>query len=534
MKKQLINGAIILLSLSLIGIIIIQLFWISNAIKVKEEQFDQQVNEALLSIGEKLQMKDAVYFLSDKLHSIQSDDTVFSISIDHGESFIDYNFQDSLLNNYVIVTTVNPDDKEKNIIIEKSVHQDDKHIQVKSFVSGDNIKEVFEDTYIMSDGPVSVSVPDKQQFHYRIKKFDKAVQKLVFEYGTKDVFNLEHIDLASITELISDEFSARGLPGSFEVAISDDQNQGYLYKSEKYDASEKFQVYQTGLFPEKVFEESSTISVFFPEKNAHILRSIYLLVMGSVLFTLLIILTFSIAIHIILKQKKISDIKSDFINNMTHEFKTPIATISLAADSISNEKIISDKKQVNYYAGIIKEENKRMNTQVESVLKMSLLDKKEMSLNIVEMDVHEIIRNAIKSINIQFENNGGSIEALLKAENSKVLADEIHFTNVLYNLLDNAQKYSKKDPDILVSTTNINDEIVITVEDHGIGMSTETQKRIFDKFYRFPTGNVHNVKGFGLGLSYVKAIVVACGGRITVKSAPGKVSRFIINLPVVK
>jgi signal transduction histidine kinase len=251
----------------------------------------------------------------------------------------------------------------------------------------------------------------------------------------------------------------------------------------------------------------------------------------SFLFTLIIIIAFAYTILIIFKQKKLSEIKSDFINNMTHEFKTPIATISLAVDSINNPKVYDNKDKVQYYTGIIKEENNRMNQQVEQVLNMSLLDKVDVTLHLEMTNVHELIQNAVEKINLQVEQKNGFILEELEASKHIILADPVHISNIIFNLLDNANKYSPEHPQIVISTKNSDKGIRIFVEDKGIGMSKETQKKIFEKFYRVPSGNLHEVRGFGLGLSYVKKLVEAHHGTISVQSELKAGSKFEIFLP---
>ena len=223
--------------------------------------------------------------------------------------------------------------------------------------------------------------------------------------------------------------------------------------------------------------------------------------------------------------------KSDFINNMTHEFKTPIATISIASDSILNDKVINQEDKVRFFTGMIKKENLRMNEQVERILQIARLDRKEFEFNFKAVNVHELIEEAIEGIMIQVEKKGGRIETKLEATNPVVTTDPAHFTNLVFNLLDNANKYSPDTPVITVSTINSPVGIYLSVEDKGIGMSKSVQSRIFDKFYRLPSGNIHNVKGFGLGLSYVKAILDANNGSIRVSSEPGKGSKFTVFIP---
>ena len=236
----------------------------------------------------------------------------------------------------------------------------------------------------------------------------------------------------------------------------------------------------------------------------------------------------------LLKQKKLSEIKSDFINNMTHEFKTPLATISLAVDALKNDKVTGNKEKTDYFTGIIKEENKRMNKQVETILQAALLDKQEVQLNLKRLLAHDLIISALNNINLQVEEKGGKIDVDLDAENDLILADEVHFTNLINNLLDNAVKYSKEDLHIKLSTKNSGNNLKIKIEDNGIGMNKETLHRIFEKFYRAHTGNVHNVKGFGLGLSYVKTMVDAHHGHIKAESILGKGSTFCITIPLPK
>jgi len=223
--------------------------------------------------------------------------------------------------------------------------------------------------------------------------------------------------------------------------------------------------------------------------------------------------------------------KSDFINNMTHEFKTPISTISIAADSISNDKVIKDEVKVRFFAGMIKKENRRMNEQVERILQIARLERKEFEFSFQPVNVHELIGEAIEGILLQVEKKGGRIDKKLEATNPVVTTDPIHFLNLVYNLLDNANKYSPDAPLITVTTTNNSRGLLLSVDDRGIGMSKGIQAKIFDKFYRLPSGNVHNVKGFGLGLSYVKAILEANQGTIRVYSEPGKGSRFVVFIP---
>jgi two-component system, OmpR family, phosphate regulon sensor histidine kinase PhoR len=276
------------------------------------------------------------------------------------------------------------------------------------------------------------------------------------------------------------------------------------------------------------------LSIIVPHQSSLIWKEMIWFILGAILFTIIITTAFFITVRTLLKQKKLSEIKSDFINNMTHEFKTPLATISLAVDALKNEKVAGNREKSEYFTGIIKEENKRMNKQVETILQAALLDKNEVQLNMKRLLAHDIIVNVLNNINLQVEEKGGTIDVDLEAENDLILADEVHFTNVINNLLDNAVKYSKDNLHIKLSTKNAGNHLKIKIEDNGIGMNKETLHRIFEKFYRAHTGNVHNVKGFGLGLSYVKTMIDAHHGNIKAESVLGKGSSFTISLPLPK
>jgi len=267
-----------------------------------------------------------------------------------------------------------------------------------------------------------------------------------------------------------------------------------------------------------------------------VFESLWLPIVSAIVFTLLIMTAFYLTVRTMLRQKKLSEIKNDFINNMTHEFKTPLATISLAVDALRNEKVVSDKEKMSYFSTIIKEENKRMNRQVETILKAALLDKQEVQLLLRPLHAHQVIKDVVENFTLQLEEKNGRAEVLLNAENDFIDADEVHFSNLIINLIDNAIKYSKEDqpPIIKITTQSTPKSIVIVIEDNGIGMNKETVKRVFEKFYRAHTGNIHNVKGFGLGLSYVKTMVEAHGGEIKVDSVLGKGSIFTMEFPLKK
>ena len=283
------------------------------------------------------------------------------------------------------------------------------------------------------------------------------------------------------------------------------------------------------LAPEEV------LIVVVPDVKSYVFQSIGWMIAGAILFTLIIITAFFLTVSTLLRQKKMSEIKSDFINNMTHEFKTPLATISLAVDALKNEKLKEDHEKRAYFTNIIKDENKRMNKQVETILQAAQMDRQEVQLNTKVLHVHGVIQKALDNLSLQIQEKNGTVSLQLSANNDLMEADEMHLTNLVSNLLDNAVKYAGNELFIRITTRNPSrHSIRIAVEDKGIGMTKETVGRIFEKFYRAHTGNLHNVKGFGLGLSYVKTMVEAHRGKIKVESVPGKGSTFTIDFPLTK
>ena len=279
-------------------------------------------------------------------------------------------------------------------------------------------------------------------------------------------------------------------------------------------------------------KEPGLLMIYFPDRSFY--APIKWIALSSLLFTMIILGTFIYTIYEILRQKKLSLMKNDFINNMTHEFKTPIATISLASDSIANPNIISDPIKINRFLNIIQQENTRMLHQVEKVLQMAMLEKQRIRLNVAKVNLHEVIKSAVEHINLQVEQKNGYIETDLEADPCVIEGDITHITSMVHNLLDNANKYSLEYPQISVSTRNTAEGIDVIVEDKGIGMTREQKKQIFDKFYRATSGNLHDVKGFGLGLSYVKAMMLAHQGQVEVVSELGKGSIFTLSFPLLQ
>lgn len=353
----------------------------------------------------------------------------------------------------------------------------------------------------------------------------------------------QRYSVQDIHRLIQAELETEGIRDiNFEYAIiapSEDIEMSTRNFSKEYWDTVVNRRHYFGIVPESGsdFEGISSIEtlvIVVPDFKKQVWASLKWELVGALVFMLIIIAAFYVTIRSLLNQKKLSEIKSDFINNMTHEFKTPLATISLAVDAIRNDKVQADPTKMKYFSGIIKEENIRMNKHVETILQAALMEKQELKLNEIPLHVHEVIQHALDNHQLQLQDKEGVVELYLNAANDLIEGDEVHFTNMISNLVDNAIKYSKDKPIIRITTHSTARSIVIRVEDNGIGMNKETLKRIFEKFYRAHTGNLHNVKGFGLGMSYVKTVIDAHKGKIKVDSTLGKGSSFTLEVSLKK
>jgi signal transduction histidine kinase len=373
-----------------------------------------------------------------------------------------------------------------------------------------------------------------RKLNKRTLQLQNLIQRMAIEYEELPKGVASRISREYLQSTLRSSLADKDIMIPFEFAVYNPVNDSHPVplRSDGFRDEYLPDVHTVSLFPNDIITKPDQLLVYFPGQKSQILKSLSVLLAGSLLFTLIIITSSGLSIFFMVRQKKISDIKSDFINNMTHEFKTPIATISIAADSINNPKVIQMPEMIKSYTRIIKEENSRMNSRVEQVLQMSLLDSKDFRFHLEKLDMQVLLQRSVENFSLIAGKRGGSVQTNFEAENPFVDADEGHMRNVLMNLLDNANKYSDGRPDVTVFTANQPGRFIFGVEDKGIGMTEDVKKKIFDKFFRLTTGNVHNIKGFGLGLSYVKAIVLAHGGDIRVTSEPGKGSRFEITLPL--
>lgn len=345
--------------------------------------------------------------------------------------------------------------------------------------------------------------------------------------GNRNIY--ERLNNQMLDTLLKEELKNRGINIPFEYGVKNDSKMIFTSFAVKNNVSLLANAYKTQLFPNDLHPQHNFLYVLFPEKQDFILRNMWAVFGSSALLILMIGGVFYTSMNTMMRQKKLSDIKNDFINNMTHEFKTPISTISLAVQVMGDKEVKTDESKMNRYLGIIRDENRRLGTQVEKVLQMASLDKGEVKLRLDEVNVHEIIEQVLTNLSVQIEQNGGTVDLELDAENPVIQADEVHLTNIIFNLLDNANKYSPENPQICISTKNEDGLLKIQIKDKGLGMNKEQLSKIFEKFYRVPTGNVHNVKGFGLGLSYVKKMVELHHGQIKVESKPNEGSVFEVS-----
>lgn len=340
------------------------------------------------------------------------------------------------------------------------------------------------------------------------------------------------LNIDALKPLINAEFAEAGLNGSyvFGIFIPNALQPEYISKHgyEKQLLDSKHIASLSCIFK----NDPMVLGAWFPDERNRAMQSIFWWLLICFILLLVLICGFIFTIYSFLRQKKISEMKSDFVNNITHEFKTPIATISLASEMLLKPSVLSSETKARKYAGIIYDENIRLKNQVENVLQLVTLDKGTFNLKYQSIDIHQLIHKVAESFQLLVKEKNGSVKLLLNAANHQSYADSMHIENVISNLLDNAEKYSPGSPDITISTFNRNDHIVVAVEDKGIGISKENQKRIFRKMYRVHTGNLHDVKGFGLGLYYVKRLIEAHNGNVNLHSEPGKGSRFEISLPL--
>lgn len=526
MNKARFRLLVFLMSLSLIGIILVQLYWITTSLNKNEEEFKYHVQQVLGNVSNTLKEKELVSFFT-KYNEIKD-----SIGKDPETSQLKevYFYERDTKTNETIIYT-NTLVAENYGINSSFFDNTSDSIKIGTLISKRKT-EVYNGNTITDANFQFNNRPNITNLKSgSLSSLDKANYEVVFKDIVAQKPIQQRISNDELKVLLKAELKKYGVKTPFEFGI---YSNGLATKIR----SDKFRYEKNTTYGIPVFQDNEGMSKYqllvrFPQKSRFVFSSLIGISSLSLLFTLVIVLTYSSALNQLIKQKQISEIKTDFINNMTHEFKTPIATINLALDAIKNPKIIDDKEKVQRYLQMIKDENKRMHAQVENVLRISKLEKNELDISKEPRDVVEIIEDAIEHVALIVEDRAGVIHEHFNATRTTILLSEVHFTNLLVNVLDNAIKYSPEAPVIDVFTENIKDFILIKIQDQGAGMSKVAQKRVFEKFYREHTGDLHNVKGHGLGLAYVKQIVEDHNGQIYVESEKGKGSTFIIKMPLI-
>jgi len=521
MNKKLFALLVILMSLSLIGIIFVQAYYINNSLETKEEQFTFNVKKALTYTTNQvadIEYKKYVKALNKIITDGKEPDTtaIRNITV----------YKQNNTTNQIII--YNTGILEENFKVPSLIDFNTDSLGLSNF-KGKTTTKIYDNNAFGGD-LISIS----EQSFEKVLNMDK-LQKATFESQYKsEIKNTpihQRVSTEGIQKLLSKKLKEDNIDIDFEFAIY--QNDiGTKIQSPNFDQS-LTPIMGAPIFLDDNDESDFKLFINFPERKKFIISSIIGVTLLSVLFTLIIIIAYTSALYQLIQQRKISQMKSDFINNMTHEFKTPIATINLALDAIRNPKIINDQEKVKRYLGMIKDENKRMNAQVENVLRISQLQKKQLNISKSRLKLNDLIEDAITHVELIVEDRRGYIKTHFNAAKSSVLANETYFTNVIVNILDNAVKYSNEAPKIDVYTENVGNNILLSVKDQGKGMNKAVQKRIFEEFYREYTGDLHNVKGHGLGLANVKRIVENHQGSVSVESEKGRGSTFTIKLPLI-
>ncbi|MFN7912229.1 MAG: sensor histidine kinase [Bacteroidota bacterium] len=509
MNKRSLAIVSIIYSLALIALICFQIYWIRSDFKIKAELFEDKVLKVLNNTSSTLERLDT--------------NSSYKRTVTRTQAMIT---KGGLFPSLRVKTELSVDSNGKQTI--KYIQKD---VLLDSMNKIENLNEKsFIETYLKNKSEIQSTSTEllKTGFPTGSDFFERTTATSYYNnYKQK-------VDTLLLDSVLQVEMRKQGIKATYNYYLTSlypgSPHHSDLVKAERM-ADSLGVVYKKNLSPSNRFAKPEYLIVHFPNQDKTIFRELVWLLVVSILVIFILTFSFYFIIANSLKQKKLSQIKTDFINNMTHEFKTPISTISLASEMLSDNSISQTPEKQARFLKMIRDENKRLSVLVESILQTSILDKGEFKLKLTELDVHEIINVAINNTQLLISQRNGVINTYLKAQQFKLQADKVHLTNIIFNLIDNAIKYTKEVPLIEISTHNTAEGMMIMIKDNGIGISKENQRKIFDKFYRVPTGNVHNVKGFGLGLSYVLAVVLKHKGTISVDSELGKGSTFKIHLP---
>lgn len=523
MNKYRYQSLVLLMSISFLGIILVQAFWIKTSYVNKEKQFQYTISQVLNNLSKKSQAKEKYDFYKN-IEAYKKATGKTPNKTDIKEIF--YIERDLITNDQIIYSNKI---SLENYEINQPFIDNNRSSKVSNY-SSHSRTEVYKEDQKLDQGTTisSRKIPDE----VIEKETDLDIGLELAYYDVVGVYPIEkRINTHDLNEALQIELKQQGIETPYEFAIFSNGLSTSI-ASKNYAYNEK-NTYSVLLFPDMDNFSKHKLFVSFPNKSTYLYADLLPFVLISMLFIAVIMVAYYSAISQLNNLRQVSEIKNDFINNMTHEFKTPIATINLALDAIKNPKIITDQEKILKYAAMIKEENKRMHAQIENILRMSKLERKELDIPKEKMEIHELIEDAMARVALQIEDRNGDLSFEFNASRDTVLVNPTHFTNVITNVLDNAIKYSPDELKIEVSTENIKDFILIKIKDYGQGISKQAQKRIFEKFYRENTGDLHNVKGHGLGLSYLKQIIEDHNGQVFVESEKGKGTTFFIKLPLI-
>lgn len=493
------------MSVTFIALLYFQIMYLENMVKMREEQFTEGVMRSLSSTAEFMERQETMYFLEQDVNIIES--SLYDPYVPTETSSVSMNYGDdkNSQSNHSYLVTVPSEGTSQGIRL--------------------NFPSATQD---IASRYGSMQEVIRTQYLYQKGLLNEVILSILRDSGTRPIF--ERADSTIIRNCLTTELANNGLKVPFVFAVTSPRNE-LIYATEGYQNGAKG-AYSIPLFSHT--DSNYVLSVEFPSKNNYIFKSVRFII-PSLAFTVMLIVIFLYTLILAFRQKNLAEMKTDFINNMTHELKTPISTISLAGQMLSEPSIRKSQSTLTHLSEVIVEESKRLRFQVEKVLQLSVLDKTGSTLKFTEVNANSIIHNVVNTFKLKVEKQGGTIDAALDAPDAEVSVDEMQFTNVIFNLLDNALKYMKEneEPHLKIKTSNLQPgKLEIRVIDNGIGIKKEHARHIFEKFYRVSTGNRHDVKGFGLGLAYVKKMIDAFGGSISVESEFGRGSTFIIILPL--
>ena len=505
MKKTVIWFVGLVMAVCCMGLIYMQVSYIDAMVRMRRQHFEEGVRRSLYQAAYNLELEETRYYLTKDIQQ-----NIHYSSIKDGFVTMEHHY---MINNGVMV--------ESSTKVNTS-------ISVPKFKQSGNRGQLS----VKEQQKLAIDVL-RRRYQYQRALLDEVVYNMIYSASEKPLQN--RIDFQKLDQNIKSELQSNGIDIEYHFRVLSGDGRE-VYKCSDFIKSSAKNTYKELIFKNDPPTRMGVLELNFPIDllNKYLYSSVKFMI-PSILFTLVLLVTFVITLYMIVRQKKLTEIKNDFINNMTHEFKTPISTISLAAQMLQDQTVAKSPEMFGRLSGVIAGETKRLRFQVDKVLQMSMFeDRSTAALKMKELDAHDLLAGVINTFNVKVEQSGGRIDWLPEADDPYVFVDEMHFTNVIFNLMDNALKYKKRDEplNLTLSTKNENGRFVMTLTDNGIGIAKDDLKKIFDKFYRVHTGNVHDVKGFGLGLAYVKQIIQAHGGTIRAESELGVGTTFVIVLPL--